>query len=209
MLFSLSFILFCIKFPFLFTITNRRDNMKKIAAFSVIVMIVLVLVGCNNKLMDTPTKRVEMYLSRFQTLDNAVLEDLDRVVAEEENFQAEHREAYKKLMKKQYQGLVYHVKDEVVNGDSAVVTVEIEVTDFSKTMAEAETYRQQHPEEFQDDQGMEDAYKYTTYRLEKMKNAKERVKYTLELMVNKQDDKWVLSPITDSDFSKIHGVYQY
>ena len=39
-------------------------------------------------------------------------------------------------MKKQYQNLTYTIKDEEIDGDTAIVKVEIEVYDFNKAMNE-------------------------------------------------------------------------
>lgn len=165
--------------------------------------------GCQGNLMNTPTKKVEMFLGNYQSLDEEVLTQLDKIVAEEENFNTEQRNSYKDLMKKHYQDLTYDVKDEVIDGDVATVTVEIEVTDYSKAMAEAETYLAEHPEEFKDENGEYDKSLFVTYRLEQLKDVNDTVKYTLELTLTKVDDEWVLDDITDVDERKIHGMYIY
>ena len=182
--------------------------MKKIVA----VLSVLALFtgcGCNQKLMDTPTKKVEMFFSNYQSLDDEVVAQLDKIVAEEENFNTEHRETYKELMKKHYKDLTYDVKDEIIDGDVATVTVEIEVTDYSKAMSDAEDYLEEHPEEFQDENGEYDPALFITYRLEQLKEVKDTVKYTLDLTLSKVDDEWKLDSISDVDERKIHGMYIY
>ena len=181
--------------------------MKKFALISLII-ITLLLSGCNN-MMNTPTKKVEMFLAKYQTLDSDVLADLDRVIAEEVNFNSTQRDTYRNLMKKHYQNLTYDVKDEVVNGDKATVKVEIEVTDFSKAITKADTTLETNPEQFYNENNEYDIFKFNDYRLDLLKKVKERVKYTLELKLTKKDDKWELDDLTDSDYDKLNGIYIY
>ena len=182
--------------------------MKKIIAI-LSVLTLFTGCGCNQKLMDTPTKKVEMFFSNYQSLDDEVVAQLDKIVAEEENFNTEHRVAYKELMKKHYKDLTYDVKDEVIDGDVATVTVEIEVTDYSKAMSDAEDYLEEHPEEFQDENGEYDPALFITYRLEQLKGVKDTVKYTLNLTLSKVNNEWKLDGISDVDERKIHGMYIY
>lgn len=181
--------------------------MKKVIG---IFMFILLLTGCgNNKLLNTPTKKVEMFLSKYQSLDNDVLEQLDDTVNEEVAFNTEQRETYKELMKKHYKDLTYEIKDEIIDGDTATVTVEIEVTDYSKVMGDANTYLEEHPDEFNNDKKEYDASLFTTYRLEQLKKVKDRVNYTLDLTLTKVDDEWKLDNLSNSDQQKIHGMYNY
>lgn len=175
----------------------------------IILMSCLLLTGCGEKMFNTPKKKIEGYFSNFQSLDKDVLKQLDKVVAEEEKFNTEQREAYRELMKKHYRNLVYDVKDEKIDGDKATVTTEIEVTDYSKVLDEAETYLKEHQEEFQDEKGKYDESLYMDYRLKQMKKATDKVKYTLEMTLTKVDDKWVLDDLSKVEEQKIHGIYRY
>lgn len=184
--------------------------MKKIIVF---IAALFFVTGCscsNTKLtMDTPTKKVENFFSNYQTLHEDVLKQLDEVVKKEENFTDEQRKEYKELIKNHYKNLTYEIKDEVINGDTATVTVEIEVTDYSKVMTDADNYLSKNPNEFNDSTGVYDVSLFTKYRLEKLKEAKDKVKYTLNLTLTKVDDEWVMDTISDTDESKIHGMYVY
>ena len=121
----------------------------------------------------------------------------------------DQKEKYKEIMKKHYKNLTYDVKDEVVNGDTAVVTVEIEVYDYSKKKASVEEYVKNHPEEFLDDDNKFSDEKFISYRLSEFENVKDKVKYTLELNLTKIDDKWELNDISSIDEDKILGIYEY
>ena len=113
-------------------------------------------------------------------------------------------------MKKHYQDLKYEIKDEVIDGDNAAVSVEIEVNDYSKILQDAENYRQEHEEEFQDENGEYDESKFIAYRLNAMKEANEKVKYTLDFTLTKDaDGKWVLDNLTTADEQKINGTYTH
>lgn len=179
--------------------------MKK---FILLIASIMVFTGCG-KILNTPTKKVEIFFGNYQTLDDDVTSQLDKIVAEEESFNTEQRKAYKSLMKKHYQHLKYDIKDERIDGDIATVTVEIEVTDYSKVMSDTEKYLSEHPEEFRNETGEYDKSKYMAYRLEQLKDAKDRVKYTLDLTLTKIDDEWRLDQISDVDEQKIHGMYVY
>ena len=148
-------------------------------------------------------------MSNYQTLSDDVLRQLDEAVDKETDFTEEQKKDYKELMKKHYKNLKYEIKDEVINGDHATVTVEIEVTDYSKIMTDADSYLSQNPNEFNNEEGTYDVSLFTKYRLDKLKEAKDKVKYTLDLTLTKVNDEWVLDTINDVDESKIHGMYVY
>ena len=98
----------------------------------------------------------------------------------------------KESLKKHYQNLTYEIKDETVNGNKATVEVEIEVTDFYKALNE----------------GMKD--NDIDSKLNLLKDAKDRVKYTLYLKLEKNDDGlWSLNDLSNEDEQKILGMYRY
>ncbi len=183
--------------------------MKKLLSIFCI-MILLTGCSCSAKLTkDTPTKKVEHFFNDYQTLDTDVLTQLDTVVERETSFTEEQKKTYRDIMKKHYQGLTYEIKDEVVDGDNATVTVEIEVKDYSKVMEQSDTYLKEHPNEFNDEVGNYDVNLFNKYRLDQLQKAKDKVKYTLNLTLTKVDDEWKLDKLNDIDESKIHGIYNY
>jgi len=183
--------------------------MKKI--FSLLAAFVF-LTGCsctNGTLLNTPQKKVEMFLANYQTLDADVLEQLDDVIDREDTFNETQKEEYRDIMKNHYQNLTYEIKDEVIDGDTATVTVEVEVTDYSKIMSEADAYRTENESEFLDEAGEYDESLFVDYRLEKLKDAKEKVKYTIDFTLTKINDEWELDSLTDEQENKLHGLYNY
>lgn len=183
--------------------------MKKILYFLVSFVF---LTGCscgNVNLLNTPTKKVEMFLANYQTLDADVLKQLDDVVNNEDSFNEKQRDTYRDIMKKHYQDLTYEVKDEIIDGNTATVTTEIEVTDYSKVMASADDYKIEHANEFTDDEGAYDESLFIDYRLKQLKEAKETVKYTIDFTLTKVDDEWKLDSLTEEQENKLHGLYDY
>lgn len=183
----------------------REEYMKKIL-FTFICL--FLLCGCDN-INNTPTKQVETFFNKYQTLDEEVLADLDRVISEEIVFDTTAREGYREVIKEQYKNLTYTIKDETIDGDDATVTVEITVTDYAKVLAEASAYKSSHISEFQDEVGDYDSTKYANYVIEKLKNAKDKVTYTVDLGLTKIDTKWKLNNIDENTEDKILGIYEY
>ena len=166
--------------------------------------------GCENGIMlNTPTKKVEMFLANYQTLDADVLEQLDDVIDREDAFNDTQKDTYRDIMKKHYQNLTYEIKEEIIDGDTATVTTEIEVTDYSKIMTEADTYKTEHADEFTDDNGDYDESLFIDYRLERLKEETDTLKYTIDFTLKKVDDEWKLDTLTEEQENKLHVFYNY
>lgn len=173
-------------------------------------IMVLFLTGCNNDLMNTPTKRVETMLNNYVTLDEEVVDDLDNTLLEETVMTNEQKSRYKDILKRQYQNLSYEIKDETIDGDTATVEVEIEVYDYRKIIDAADDYLNNNQDEFLTEDGTTtDISKFNDYKLDLLEEAKAKVTYTLNLTLKKVDDKWTLDDLTDTEISKIHGLYAY
>ena len=170
----------------------------------------VIFTGCENDLMNTPTKRVETLMTNYITLDEEVLRDLDETLLTETVMTPNQKDRYRDILKRQYQHLSYEIKDETIDGDNATVSVEIEVYDYNKVINEANTYLNDNPNEFiQEDNNITDVSKFNDHKLNMLENTKDKVKYTLNLTLSKEDDKWVLDDLTDTEISKIHGMYTY
>lgn len=212
--------------------------MKKILlCFSCIIAIVL-LSGCS--MDNTPTKKVENFLDNYKNQDETVLTQLKEMVDSDTLMDETQKTTYSDIMKKQYKDLTYDIKDEVIDGDNATVTAEIEVYDYYKINQDAQTYYNNNPNEFKDDnndnnnglagdivEGAKDAVdavtdkaedavdavtgdsKFVEYRLGKLKDAKDRVKYTIDFTLTKVDNVWTLNDIDDTTRQKIHGLYEH
>lgn len=185
---------------------------RNLLILSSLFVISIVLTGCSlgKNMSNTPTKRVEEYLGNYQTLHSNVIEKIESVVGLETTFTDTQKETYKEALKKHYQDLTYEIKEETVNGDKATVEAEIEVNDYSKVLKEAEAYKQTNADEFKLTDGSFDEAKYNDYKLDKIKDAKDRVKYTIYFSLTKNTDgKWELDDLTETEENKILGIYEY
>ena len=178
--------------------------MKKLIGIGLCIL----LCGCND-LSNTPTKKTEEFLKKYQSLDNSVLTDLDNVLNEDTTLNESKKVMYEDIMKKHYQNLVYEIKEETIDGDEAVVTVEISVTDFKKVLDEANNYMNNNMEEFNDENGNYSVSKFNDYKLNKLKDAKDKVRYTLEISLTRVNDEWTVDTQDQMTYDKINGVYNY
>lgn len=110
-------------------------------------LFLLLVAGCSNT-MNTPTKKVEEFLGKYQSMDSEILAQLDQVVAEDTNMSDEQKGEYRSLMEKQYQNLSYKIKNEEIDGNKATVDVEIEVYDYATSISNSRKYYDEHPDEF-------------------------------------------------------------
>ena len=209
--------------------------MKRFIIFLTCMMTVLVLSGCS--MGNTPTRKVEGFLNNYNSNDSAVLEQLQEMVNSDSLMNDTQRSKYSDIMKKQYKDMTYEIKDEVIDGDNATVTAEIEVYDYYKINRESEDYYNNNQSEFVDTnnnndslaedvkEGVEKAAdkvtdaaedaanavsnsKFIDYRLDKLDNAKDRVKYTIDFTLTKVDDNWKLNDIDDIKRQKLRGLYE-
>ena len=171
-------------------------------------LIVFVLTGCVN-LMNTPTKKVEYLLSKYQGNDEEVLKQLDETLLTETILTPEQKDRYKKIIKKQYSNLTYTVKNEAIDGKTAVVEVEIEVYDYAKAINEIEDNLVNNAELYKDSTGEINTIIYNDDKLTALENTSNRVKYTINFTLSKIDEEWIVDDLTETERMKIHGLYAY
>lgn len=179
--------------------------MKKIL---LMILVLFSFTGCAlvEDMDNTPTKKVEEFLNKYQTLDVDVLDDLENLVSEEEDFNKKQKDLYKDIIKSNYQKMTYTVKEEEIDGDVAEVTVEINVVDYNSAIKSAEKYLKEHPEEFLTD-NKHDPMLFIDYKLNTLKEQKEMITYTLEFDLTKVDKEWTLDSVSDEIIDKINGNY--
>lgn len=182
--------------------------MKKLRKVLLVIIALVIITGCGN-MMNTPTKKVEEFLSKYQTQDKEVLDQLDTVIADAGNLTDTQKEEYRKLMKKQYQNLSYKIKSETEDGNNATVVAEIEVYDYGKAISQAENYLTTNRIEFVTDveNDIVDTVKFLEYKIKQMTDTKDKVTYTINFTLTKVDGKWKLNDISNIDRQKIHGLY--
>lgn len=179
--------------------------MKKI----IMLLSMITLVGCTTlDISNTPTKKVEEFLNKYQILDEEVLNQLDNVIDSKTKLNNGNKEEYRKIIKKQYKDMQYTIKETTIDGDVAKVKAEIIVKDFTKIINDAEVYKRENMKEFYENEIYNDNL-YKKYLIDKLKDAKDRVTYTVEFTLHKNNRKWTLDPITEEIEDKILGIYKY
>ena len=187
----------------LFVNNNSGDQMKKI----LMLLVLIFLVGCNNS--NTPVSEVEKFLSKYQNLDNEIIVGLNNELEDDTSLTEAQRTLYLDLWKKHYKNLKYSIKDSKIEDDRAIVTASIEVTDYTKSVNESDIYRENHMEEFQDEAGNYDIVKFNDFKISQLMNVTDTVKFEIDFQVIKTDGKWILSELTNDDYLKLSGMYNY
>ena len=159
-----------------------------------VVIPLLFLIACT--MANTPTSKVEDLFSKYQQLDNEIDEEITQVL-NEQNLTEAQRARYRKILEKQYRNLTYQIKEERIDGKTATVNVEIEVLDLKRAI-----------DNLVFDSNIYTKETYDEEKLNRLESAKDKVKYTLELTVNKDDDgNWKLNALTNEEIKKIQGMY--
>lgn len=154
----------------------------------------LFLVGC--AMDNTPTSKVEDLFTKYLTLDADIKSGIDSIL-DEQNLSDAQKGRYRNILEKQYKNLSYQIKEEKIDGDKATVTAEIEVVDFKKAINDLVFDSTIYTKETYDEE-----------KLNRLENAKDKVKYTLELTLTKnKEEEWQLDALTNEQIKKIQGMY--
>ena len=157
--------------------------------------ILLLLVACT--MTNTPTSKVEDLFTKYQTLDNDIDSAIESIL-DEQNLSSTRKDRYRMILEKQYKNLTYQIKDEIIDGNTATVITEIEVLDLKKSIDNLTYDNNLYPTKDE----------YDEEKLNRLEQAKDKVKYTLELTLTKDDNSnWTLNALTNEDIKKIQGMY--
>jgi len=166
---------------------------KKLLLFALPILFII-LVGC--EMANTPTSKVEDLFTKYQKLDTDIDNGINNIL-DEQNLSESQKERYRKILEKQYKNLTYQIKEETIDGDTATVTAEIEVTDLKKTLEGLVFDSTIYTKETFDEE-----------RLNRLEKAKDKVKYTLDLTLTRgTNDEWKLNALTNEQIKKIQGMY--
>lgn len=185
-------------------INNKGGIMKK---FLTAIFIIL-LSACSLMNTNSPKEKVRELLDKYKNQDNAIISKLDDVISNE--YTGDYKERYKELMLNQYKNLEYNITDEIIDGDTAIVTADVTVYNYGSTLDTANDYLRTHEEEFykKDSETKEiDTDKFMDYKLDLLEETEDRKTYTIEFTLTKEDKEWKLDNLSDENISKIHGIY--
>lgn len=164
--------------------------MKKLLIFIIVIML---FSGCD--IANTPTSKVEDYLGRYQRLDNNVSLSYTQLSGSND-VNKDDRDKYQKLVEKQFRNLSYEVKEEVIDGNVAYVTVQVKVCNYSDVLDKYDVIDYDDIDEYHDEV------------IKGLEKQKEKIVYTIifELELNKKN-KWKVSELSLEDKDKLLGIY--
>ena len=166
---------------------------KKLLLFALPILFII-LVGC--EMANTPTSKVEDLFTKYQKLDTDIDNGINNIL-DEQNLSESQKERYRKILENQYKNLTYQIKEETIDGDNATITAEIEVTDLKKSLEGLVFDSTIYTKETFDEE-----------RLNRLEQAKDKVKYTLDLTLTRgSNDEWKLNALTNEQIKKIQGMY--
>lgn len=156
-----------------------------------LVLIIVIVTGC--ELNNNPTSKVEELLGKYQRLDNEITINYTDL-SNETNLTTEQQERYNKLIKKQYRDLTYTIKDEKIDGDNSIITAEVKVKNYKDVI----------------DKIIKENYSLEEYHnqiLESLEKSKDKVTYTIDFDVTKENKEWKVNNLTIEQQQKILGIY--
>lgn len=154
------------------------------------IIFLFLLTGCD--LGNTPTARVEDLLSKHQMLDKDV--SYNYMMLSSQEVSSELQEQYRELIRHQYRNLSYEIKDEEIDGDNAVVTVEVKVLDYIGVLGNYDI----------EPATTEDVHERLIRELE---DVKEYITYTIEFELYLDDETWVVKDLDTEVQEKLLGIY--
>lgn len=172
------------------------------------VIFIILLSACSLMQTNTPKERVRELLDKYKNQDTNIVSKLDDVISTE--YTGNYKERYKELMLNQYKNMEYDITDEIIDGNTAIVTVDITVYNYGSTIENANEYLRNHEEEFyrENSETKEvDREKFMEYKLNLLEGTNDRKTYTLEFTLTKENDEWKLDNLSNENISKLHGIF--
>jgi len=180
--------------------------MKK--RFWLIGLILLVfVVGCS-AMANTPTARVEELLRRYQNHSQSIIIELGDFL-DSLNLDPNDRQDYHDIYLRQYRDLEFEVKNEVIDGDNAIVTVQIKVYDYHRAEININNFIANNPDDFLDENGNFSSTKAFRHRIDELMRITDRIEYTIDFTLTRVNDEWVVDTLTTEMLEKIHGTFAY
>ena len=168
------------------------DNVKK--KLLLLFVPILFLVGC--EMGNTPKSRIENLMMKYQKLDGDIASGISNIL-DEQTMTDTQKDRYRSLIEKQYKNLSYEIKDERIDGNNAIVTVEIEVIDYKRAINDLLFDGTVYTKETYDDE-----------KLNRLENASDKVTYSLDISLSKDEDgTWRINALTNEDIKKIQGMF--
>ena len=156
-----------------------------------VIILIIFFSGCS--IANTPTSKVEAFLSRYQRLDGDISLAYDKL-ADDENISNNDINRYREVIKRQYKNLSYEIKDEEIDGDTAVVTAQIKVYNYKEILDKYD------PDDYEKEE-------YHDMIINELSKQKEKIVYTIEFELNSsKDGEWGLESLDLEEQEKLLGI---
>ncbi len=177
--------------------------MKKI----LIGFFIFLLSACSLMGMNTPKEKVKELLDKYKNQDTSIITQLEDTISSE--YKGDYKDRYKNLMINQYKNMEYKITDEIIDDNTAVVTVDVTIYDYGSSIDNANEYLREHEKEFYKDEEKKeiDNDKFLDYKLDLLEEVDDRKTYTIEFTLTKEDNEWKLDDLSNENISKLHGIY--
>ncbi len=156
----------------------------------IIYIILLIMTGCS--LNNTPNSKTEELLNKYQKLDSSIIIS-PNVLANDNNLTIDLEKEYNKIIKKQYKNLSYEIKNTKEDGNTATITTEIKVLNYKKVI---------------DNMNGKKGRKYHQRLINKLKETNERVTYTIDItLIKNEKGIWKVNSLSNEIEKKLLGIY--
>ena len=169
-------------------------------------LLIFICVGCG--MGNTPSAKVEAVLRRYTANADAVKIELGDFL-NTLDLDNDNRNAYQDVYLRQYSDMTYEIKNERIDGNNAIVTVQIQVYDYYTTENVVNNYVSNNSSEFHDDNGVYSNVLAFRYRIDELKKVQDRIDYTIDFTLTKVGNEWVVDNLTNEQLQKIHGTYAH
>ena len=156
-------------------------------------LLIMVATGC--AISNTPNSKVEELLGKYQCLDSSVVNIQTSDLATGTNLDDDLEKRYKEVIKRQYKNMSYEIKDDKIDGDSAVITTEVKVLDYKSVYSKYAN----NNEEVED---------YDRHVIDDLEKIHDKITYTIDFNLTR-DNKgvWKLDGLTTAAQDKLLGIY--
>lgn len=158
----------------------------------IIILLSTILFGCS--IANSPTSKTEELLSNYQRLDENIIISYTDLITDI-NINEDLKNNYNDLIKDQYQNLSYEIKEEIIDGNTAVVTTSIDVLDYKKVI------NKYNKNDYTTN-------KYHQLIIDDLKNTKTKVTYTIDFTLTKDNkNNWKIDNLSNEQKQKLLGIY--
>jgi len=169
-------------------------------------LLLFLVFGCS--FGDNPSAKVAALLKKYNNGDDVVKTELGDYL-NSLSLDNTSKLSYQDVYLRQYSDLTYEIKNERIDGNYAVVTVQIRVYDYYTAESKLNNYIGTHQAEFYDENGVYDPAVAFNYRIDQLKKVSDKIDYTLDFTLTKINDEWTIDTLTNDMLEKIHGTYAH